>query len=126
MSYASIEEIKQANADNDGYWFSPGAMRYFGSRISKEVIGGCLFVTSEDFPASGRLYSIRHADPNGKISTVGEFGQYATLDQAKRAARKMIDCCEDCFIDEYMVKPPDGSEGSTEPNKATLTTSSAA
>lgn len=91
MSYASIEEIKAANAANDGYWFSPGAMRFFGSRISKEVIGGCLFVTSEDFPASGRRYSIRHADEHGTINTIGEFGQYATLAEAKRAARRMAE-----------------------------------
>lgn len=107
--YRSIEEIKATNVAHGGYWFSDGAMSFFGSRISKEVIGGCLFVSSEEFPSGGRRYSIRRADQRGTIMTVGDFGQYATLDQAKRAARRM-------------VEPPDGSEGSNAPNRETLTT----
>ena len=98
MSYSTIEEIKHANAASGGHWFAPDTMRFFGSRISHEIIGGCLFVSSElDFDGGQRWYTLRRARPDGGIETIGNLQQYASLEAAKRAARRM-------------ASAPDGSE----------------
>lgn len=88
--FKSIDEIKRAAESAGSQWFSPASMRYFGSRISNEVINGKYFVTTEtDIYGGDRRASIRVASPNGSIDTVGEFREYNTIDQAKRAARKL-------------------------------------
>lgn len=88
--YTSIRQIISANERNRGNFFSEKTMRFWGCRVSAEVVGGCYFVTSErDFSNTQRLYTIRKANADGTIDTVGDFQAYATLEQAKRAMRKL-------------------------------------
>lgn len=84
-------QIKRANENNGYYFFSPGAMRGFNSRVHDVVYGGCVFVTSErnDIPYSApqpRVYTVRIAMANGSIETFGSMGDYATRAQAHRQA----------------------------------------
>lgn len=101
-------------AANSTHFFDPGAMRSFRSRLSGEIFGHKIdgskeagyFVTSEQFvPLYGRpeprRYTIRSfvvsrwVDKYGtpyahvEVSTAGEFQEYATLAEAKAAARKL-------------------------------------
>lgn len=89
----TIEEIKQANKDAGGYFFSPDTMRFFCSRVSRKVYpvaDGAFFVTSERYDNnSPRLYSVRFAWTNGDTETVSEFQQYKTSKAAHRAAAGM-------------------------------------
>jgi hypothetical protein len=83
--YISIEQIRQANKSIGDYFFGPGAMRFFSSRVSEIVYcgtGGVYFVTSEQFkgdPASGvagkpRSYTVRKFNPETcGVDTVGDF-----------------------------------------------------
>jgi hypothetical protein len=75
-------------------------MEYFGCQIHNEVFDGCYFITSEQdsyVSSTGqngawegnRLYTIRIAMPDGSIDTVGEFGEYETLDDAITAVKKL-------------------------------------
>lgn len=89
----TLSAIKAANAAAGYYFFSPDTMRFFSSRVSDDVIQGCLFVTSErdkcGFAWNGaRRYTVRRFYPEtGDIREVSEFGQFATLAAAKRWAR---------------------------------------
>ena len=89
--YRTIADIKAANEAAGHYWFTPDAMRWFRTRVSGGVIGGRYFVTSEQFvpydgPPEPRRYTVRRANDDGSIDTVGEFQAYETAAQARAAA----------------------------------------
>lgn len=89
--YRSIADMKQANADEGGNWFSTDTMRFFNSRIESRIpIRGRFFVTSErpedDDP---RRYTIREARSDGTVTIRGEFLQYGHYLDATMAARQM-------------------------------------
>lgn len=97
----TISEIKAHAAAAGNYFFSPDAMRFFNSRISKRVYpvkDGAFFVTSERdwYTDNFRKYSVRVAreydGTSGRgdfdISTIGEFGEFVTLAQAHTAAKR--------------------------------------
>ena len=93
-TYRTIGEIKAANARIGHFFFEPASMRFFSSKIaSQTVYGEHFFITSEQVVASDstrfpRMYTIRSCY-QGKCDTVGEFQQYSTLTEAKRAARSL-------------------------------------
>lgn len=96
-TFRSMAEVKQRNADAGQTWFSKENTRFFGSRVSNTLHsgpGGHFFTTSEARPAGytdpggPRLYSVRKVEPDGTISTHGEFQEHATAAQATRAARR--------------------------------------
>lgn len=94
MAFRTIADIKRANKELGHHWFSPDTMRFFSSRVLREVYGGRYFVTSEQFypvlgEAYARRYTIRVAADDGSIDTVGEFQAYKTARAAKAAARKL-------------------------------------
>lgn len=85
---ASIYEIRRANEAAGHYFFSEGAMRFFRSRVHDEVYGAGFFVTSEAAPDEPRFYTVRFAQPDGSISTVGEFQQWASYSAAHATAKR--------------------------------------
>lgn len=89
MAFTTIDEIKAANAARGDFWFSPDTMRFFRSRIVGKVMFGHYFVTSEksnDYDAK-RRYTVRYAHDDGEVTTIGEFRQWNTPDQARAAIR---------------------------------------
>ena len=88
--YTTIEQIINTNKEKGFHFFSKETLAFWRGRVHAGVIGGCYFVTSErDFSDTQRLYTIRKANTDGTIDTVGDFQAYATLAQAKRAMRKL-------------------------------------
>ena len=97
----TISQIRRANERSGSYFFSPGAMRFFRSRIGRRVFegpGGVYFVTSEQFvyndPRGGgsqvhpRKYSVKKFDPaTGEVDAVVEFQEFSTSEAAARRAR---------------------------------------
>jgi len=76
------------------HFFDKGTMRFFQSRlidVTYTVPGGvCVFITSERFTTSRgaepRAYTVRTFNTmNGNIEEIGDFQQYATLYQARKA-----------------------------------------
>ena len=86
--YLSLEQIKNHNNDIGHHWFSPRTMRFFSCRVLSVLHLGRFFISSERYTFTEgyeRRYTIREALLCGCIETVGEFQQYATARQAKKA-----------------------------------------
>ena len=80
-----------ARANNEAagqFFFSPGAMRAFKSRLCGRMFGR-YFVTSEKGPDNVRRYTVRRSNPSGDVSDVSDFQAYASragaIAHAKRA-----------------------------------------
>jgi|SRR6187402_1895917 len=87
IDITDINDIKDAHARFGGNWFSKDTMRYWGTRVHSAVYGGTYFVSSEGDFDHVRVYTVRRIDSDGSISTVGDFGAYATSRQAHKAAK---------------------------------------
>jgi hypothetical protein len=114
--WRSLNQIKLANASNGGHWFSDGAMRFFNSRFDapRTVYGGRLFISSEVYDPHAfdaeRRYSIRVADNEASIRTLGDFRQYETLDEARKAARQHVQDMEPWFMGDPRLPDEEVSE----------------
>lgn len=73
----SINELIQVANRQRSHWFDTGTMNFFGTRIESELFRRKYFLTSEQPPYGGRMWSIREVniDETGHldIDTVGEF-----------------------------------------------------
>ncbi|WP_250865861.1 hypothetical protein [Caballeronia sp. INSB1] len=90
------EPMAQVEARHNGPWFSGGNKRYFGTRLPATalVIGEYSYFWSSEknFDGTRRLYTVRRqCRESGSIETVGEFQQYASVEQAKAAIRKIAE-----------------------------------
>ena len=91
--FSTISDIKRANVAAGHHFFDASSLRFFRSEILPTVYGGRYFVTSEQFVGSDgsaetRRYTVRSVSEDGTaIDTVGEFQQYATVGQARAAAK---------------------------------------
>ena len=91
--FHNINEIRRANRRHGGHWFEPETLRFFRSRVLPTVYGGRYFVTSEARGFGGerrRGYTVREAENDGEIGTVGRFLQHATRADAIRAIRALL------------------------------------
>jgi len=96
MSQWTIGNIKYANKQAGFYWFEPATLRFFASRIGRNVYqgaGGIYFVSSEQFTESsgytlGRKYTVRQFNPEtGDVDTVGEFNKLSRSTAVREAQR---------------------------------------
>lgn len=98
-----------------GHWFDIDAMRFFSSRISWASLtpyqDGYLFISSEDtsspyFP-DVRKYTLRAFDFAKGVSTIGDFRQFETLHEAKKALRQATKACTcgDCSDTPILQRP---------------------
>ena len=87
-SWQDIGDLQLANADSGRHFFSADTLSYFRSVIYRGFYAGRLFVTSERGPNRRRMYTIRVANDDASIDTLGDFQQYATMEHAKAAARR--------------------------------------
>jgi len=80
-----MADIKRNNKKAGYHFFDKDTMRFFNSRIETGLYKDNTFITSEQFDYnSPREYTIRRALNDGiKIETIGELGQFATLEDAK-------------------------------------------
>jgi len=86
----SLADIVAANEAIGNFWFSDDTLEFFrciyGGKLGG-VIGGRFFVTGERGPHQSRhFYSVRVANDDGSISTLGEFQDYSTPGAARKAA----------------------------------------
>lgn len=93
-AWRSVAEVARANAEAGHHFFGPSALRFFGSRIGRTVYGGRYFTTSEarppfgDDPGGERLWTVRRANGDGTVGTVGAFQAYGTRRAAVAAAMR--------------------------------------
>jgi hypothetical protein len=100
-TFATIDAIREANAELGHHWFDEGSMRFFGTRFESEVIGGRYFITSEQPPHGRRGFSIRYAADTGAISTISDVAEFTTLDGALMG------------LDAYLARPEVGGASVT-------------
>ena len=96
-------DAERLNERKGFYWFTPGTMRFFNTRISECTFflgdGETFFVTSEQAPRSfegtsasyqaPRMYSVRAINwESGNVRTVGEFQEYSNRNTAVRWAKR--------------------------------------
>ena len=94
----TTNELAEIATRLGSHWFAPSTMRFFKSRVSRQVFGGKYFISSEDtsspYYPDVRKYSVRsfHIEENGLLSidTIGEFQQYATRSAALSAIQKLL------------------------------------
>ena len=81
--YKTIAEVKKANKSIGHHWFEASTMSFFNSVIETDLLHGRFFITSErmelDMP---KQYSIRCAQEDGSISTIGKRGEFNNLTSA--------------------------------------------
>lgn len=96
MPFRNMRQIRRANAERGDRWFEPPTLRFFGSRVHDPIYGGRYFVTSEQDPQGQafegqRRYTVRKANDDGSIETVGEFMEHASRAAAHQAARRLAE-----------------------------------
>lgn len=93
----TTSELAQEATRLGSHWFAPNTMRFFKSRVSRQVFAGKYFISSEDtsmpYYPDVRKYSIRAfriEEDRLIIDTIGEFRQYSTRSQAVAALQKLL------------------------------------
>lgn len=87
MAYETIADVRATNERAGFHFFDADTMRFLRSRVESNLIGGRLFVTSEQAPEAARRYTVRLAGDDGDIHTVGDFQEHATYKAALYAAK---------------------------------------
>lgn len=93
--FGDMTEVRQAVTAGGSHWFDKDTMRFFGTRLSRDLYAGRYFVTSEQNPSGVRRYSVRKVVcENGAwaVETVGGFAgfhSYASRNGAHAAAQKI-------------------------------------
>ena len=84
--YETMDDVMAANEALGHHWFEADTMAFFKSKIETELLGGKYFISSEKSPFRlKRDYTIRRADEDGRVSTVGKLGEHDSLVDALTA-----------------------------------------
>jgi hypothetical protein len=91
--YGSIAEMREANKAAGQHFFDKDTLRFFDGIVPEDqpIVHGRFFVTSEQFDGrSPRLHTLRYANAEAGINTVGRFQQFASFDEAREALSDAI------------------------------------
>tara|TARA_B100000963_G_scaffold256101_1_gene224659 strand:- start:211 stop:474 length:264 start_codon:yes stop_codon:yes gene_type:complete len=86
MNITAIKKL--AKEGNSPYFFSPDTMKFFDSKVYRDVRTvkeGYLFITSEVFGDDTRDYSLRLIDSEGSIKTLITKDNFKIIKQIMRA-----------------------------------------
>ena len=90
--YTDLSDIIEHNTEKVGHWFDRSATEFFQTHYHEGVWGkyGEVFITSEERFDCDRAWSVRAINPTtGDISTLGDFMEYATYEEAERQADRL-------------------------------------
>ena len=88
-NYKSLSQFRQLNYQIGHYWFDRDNMKMFGTRLIGDMLGGCVFITSDHDYKRDRKYSIRLAMESGRIYSYA-FVEYDTLSEARKEAKWLV------------------------------------
>ncbi len=91
MSYDNLNAVMRANDEVGHHWFDDDTIQFFKTKLETNLIDGRYFITSERGPYGPRAFSVRMADEDAHIQTVGDFMAYETLEDAKTALEGVSD-----------------------------------
>lgn len=89
--FKSLAEVKKANKGIGHHWFDTDTMKFWKTRLETDLLGHRYFVTSDEMFDRSRAYTIRQANDDGTIDTVGDFGQYKTRKAAIAEAKALAE-----------------------------------
>lgn len=89
VSPRTLADVKAANKAAGSHWFDRDSMTFFNTRIESKLLAGNYFITSELLHGFPRRYSIRQAQPDGNIATIGEFQGFTTRAAAMAAIKEL-------------------------------------
>ena len=95
--YMDVAHMLKTSRKNNHYYFSETTSEYLQSRYYPHVFHYCYFISSEiyphDAPASvgEELYTIRRADYEGSVVSVGPLGRFKTLKQTLHNIEEIIE-----------------------------------
>ena len=88
--FHSIEHLSRENESAGGFFFSPGANRFFGARYL-DLIGGRILISSAKHPTNGRVYKATVFTDNARDGFDLSDGYFFTAAQARKAAYEICD-----------------------------------
>ena len=94
IDIVDIEDVKNLAEKRHSHFFDVDTMRFFKSRPSNEAYkhgDKIYFITSEQGPNMNRKWTTRYITEDGNIEPLGEFQQYDSLNDARRAIRDFIE-----------------------------------
>jgi hypothetical protein len=79
-----LQDVIEDNQKAGYHFFDKETMSFFHSRIETGLLRNKYFITSEmsGWQSTERAYTIRKAEADGSIKTIGEFRQYKKLEDA--------------------------------------------
>lgn len=87
-TYQTVSDVMAVNKK----WFADRLAKrgFFGTRVESGLIDRKYFITSERDNIQPRAFTVRRADPDGTIDTMGEFRGHETLQDAREAVTREI------------------------------------
>ena len=91
-----LDEIKTRAEKGSPHFFDTDSMRFFSSRISElawKIENKIYFITSEQNKgtANPRGWTVRICDKDGDLQKLGEFQEYSSLNEARKAIKGEIE-----------------------------------
>jgi len=88
-NYKSLSQFRQFNYQQGNHWFDRDTMKMFGTRLIGDMLGGCVFITSDHDYKRDRKYSIRLAMASGSVYSYA-FAHYDTLRDARKEVKWLV------------------------------------
>lgn len=88
FTYTTLADVRAANQSIGNHWFDQSTMRFFRTKLESGLIAGKWFITSEKASDDERRrFTVREAQPDGSIDTVGEFQGFSTRADARESLK---------------------------------------
>tara|TARA_R110002020_G_C16182901_1_gene764980 strand:+ start:785 stop:1120 length:336 start_codon:yes stop_codon:yes gene_type:complete len=94
--FMNVAHIVKTSREHNHYYFAETTAEYLQSRYYQHVFHYCYFISSEIYPhhappsVGEELYTIRRADEEGSVVSVGPLGRFKTLDEALANVEEII------------------------------------
>ena len=92
--FMNVAHIVATSRKHNHYYFDETTAKYLQSKYYQHVFHYCYFVSSEIYPhhdpAGEELYTIRRADEEGSVVSVGPLGRFKSLNEALANIEEII------------------------------------
>jgi len=94
--FMNVGHILKTSRENNHYYFAEHTVEYLNSKYYPHIFHYCYFISSEIYPHGApesvgeELYSIRRADEEGSVTSVGPTGRFKTLEEALSSVEAII------------------------------------
>lgn len=90
--FKTMSDVRRHNREKGYHFFDRSTNLFFRSRVESALYGGHYFVTSEQYAGIDgterpRKFTVRRANDDGSIKTIGDFQQYRSVEDARLVAR---------------------------------------